>query len=110
MYRASLKADAPIVIVSLFPDGACAFAYRRHDGERITQKDILPVGKARALRLTRNGAHFEVAALDADGQVFATESADLPELASSDGHAGFFVLSHESTLLSKAAFTDVKFR
>jgi endoglucanase len=109
MYRASLKADAPLVIVSLFPDGACAFAYRRHDGERITQVDMLPVGKARALRLTRNGAHFEASAVDGDGRVFATESADLPELASTNGHAGFFVLSHESTLLSKAAFTDVKF-
>ena len=48
MYRISLKADAPIAIVSLFPDGACAFAYRRHDGERITQVDMLPAGKAHA--------------------------------------------------------------
>jgi hypothetical protein len=109
MYRTSLEANAPLVIVSLFPDGACAFAYRRHDGERITQVDMLPIGKARALRLTRNGAHFEASAIDGDGQVFATQSADLPELTSTNGQAGVFVVSHESTLLSKAAFTDVKF-
>jgi hypothetical protein len=108
MYRTSLKADAPIVIVSLFPDGACAFAYRRHDGDRITQVDISPVGKARALRLTRNGAHFEANAVDVNGQVFATESADLPELAATNGSVGLFVLSHDSTLLTKATFTNVK--
>ncbi len=109
MYRASLEANSPLVIVSLFPDGGCTFAYRRHDGERITQVDMLPVGKARALHLVRNGTHFEASAIDGDGQVFATQSADLPELASTNGQAGVFVVSHESTLLSKAAFTDVKF-
>jgi hypothetical protein len=110
MYRTSLKADAPIVIVSLFPDGACTFAYRRHDGERITQIDMPPVGKARALRLTRNGPRFEASALDADGGVVATESVDLPEFPTANGRVGLFVLSHDSTLLSKASFSNVTFR
>jgi len=110
MYRTSLKPNAPIVIVSLFPDGACAFAYRRHNGERITQVDMVPPGKTHSLRLTRNGSRFEASALGADGGVLATESIDLPDFPLTNGRVGLFVLSHDSMLLSKASFSNVTFR
>lgn len=109
MYRTSLKANAPIVIVSLFPDGACAFAYRRRDGERITQIDMSPPGRARALRLTKLGSHFEVTAFDATGQVIANKLVELPELVVTNGSVGPFVLSHDPTLLSKATFGNIQF-
>jgi glucan 1,3-beta-glucosidase len=108
MYRTSLDADAPIVMVSLFPDGTCTFAFRRQAGARITEIRLPPPGKTRALRLVRNGAHFEASALDADGKPFATKSADLPELESTKGFLGLFVLSHQPLLLSKATFTNIQ--
>ena len=108
MYRTSLDADAPIVMVSLFPDGTCTFAFRRQAGTRITEIRLPPPGRTRTLRLVRNGAHFEAIALDADGKPFATRSADLPELESTKGHLGLFVLSHQPLLLSKATFTNIQ--
>jgi endoglucanase len=108
MYRTSLDADAPIVMVSLFPDGTCTFAFRRQAGTRITEIRLPPPGKTRALRLVRKGGHFETTAFDADGKPFATESADLPELESTKGHLGLFVLSHQPLLLSKATFTNIQ--
>jgi len=110
MYRTSLKADAPLVIVCLFPDGTCTFAFRRQAGARITESSLPPPGKAHALRLVRAGSHFEAAALDADSKPFATQSVDLPELADTKGDVGLFVLSHEGLQLSKAAFTHIQFR
>jgi len=108
MYRTSLDADAPIVMVSLFPDGTCTFAYRRQAGARITEIRLPPPGKTQALRLERDGAHFEATAIDADGQAFATRSVELPELGSAKGWVGLFVLSHEPLLLSKATFTNIQ--
>jgi hypothetical protein len=108
MYRTSLNADAPIVIVSLNPDGACTFAYRRTAGARITENPMAPAGRTRTVRLVRNGARFEATALDGDGKPLATQSADLPEFAAARGNAGLFVLSHEAILLSKATFTDIQ--
>jgi hypothetical protein len=108
MYRTSLTADAPIVIVSLNPDGACTFAYRRTAGARITENRLAAAGQTRSVRLVRNGARFEATALDGDGKPLATQSADLPELAAARGNAGLFVLSHEAMLLSKATFTDIQ--
>jgi endoglucanase len=110
MYRASLDPDAPIVMVTLFPDGTCTFAYRRQAGARITEVRLPPPGKAHALRLVRNGAHFEVTALDGEGKEFGTQSADLPKLATTNGVVGFFVLSHEALLLTKAAFSNIRFQ
>jgi endoglucanase len=108
MYRASLAPDAPIVIVSLIPDGASTFAYRQQSGARITEIHIAPPGNTHALRLVRSGAHFEATALDAAGKSLATQSADLPEFAAAKGAVGLFVLSHEQMLLSKAAFTNIQ--
>jgi endoglucanase len=110
MYRASLDPDAPIVMVSLFPDGTCTFAYRRQAGARITEVRLPPPGKAHSLRLLRNGAHFEVTALDIDGKEFGTQSFDMPELATAKGVVGFFVLSHEALLMTKAAFSNIRFQ
>ena len=45
-----------------------------------------------------------------NGRVLASKSAELPELASTNGSVGLFALSHDSTLLTKAGFTDIKFR
>lgn len=109
MYRASLDPSAPIVIVTLFPDGTCNFAFRRQAGARITETTMLPRGKPQTLRLVRDGAKFEAAALDADGKPLATQYADLPELVSADANVGLFVLSHEPMFLSKAAFTNIQF-
>jgi hypothetical protein len=108
MYRTGLNADAPIVIVSLNPDGTCSFAYRRTPGARITEAHMTGAGQTRAVRLGRNGTRFEATALDADGKSLATQSADLPELASAKGNVGLFVSSHEMMLLSKATFTDIQ--
>jgi hypothetical protein len=110
MYRASLDASAPIVMICQFPDGTCTFAYRRQPGARITEIHMPPAGKARALRLVRNGAHFEATAFDEGGKPFATQTVDLTEVAEAKGHAGLFVLSHEAALLSKATFAKVEFR
>jgi hypothetical protein len=109
MYRTGLNADAPIVMVSLNPDGTCTFAYRRKAGARITENRLAPAGQTRALRLVRTGARFEATALDGDGKPLATQSADLPDLAAARGNIGLFVLSHEAMLLSKATFTDIQF-
>ena len=109
MYRASLDSDAPLVMVTLFPDGTCTFAYRRQAAERITEVRLPHPEKAGALRLLRNGAHFEVTALDTDGNVFCAKSVDLPELATTNGAAGFFVLSHEALQMTKAAFSNIRF-
>jgi len=109
MYRASLKADAPIVMVCLLPDGTCSFAFRREAGARITETGM-PVARAiKMLRLVRNHAHFEATALDADGKPLATQSADLPEFATGTGEMGMFVLSHDPILLSKALFRNIQF-
>jgi hypothetical protein len=109
MYRTGLNANAPIVIVCLNPDGTCTFAYRRTAGARITENPMAPAGRTRAVRLIRNGARFEATALDSDGKPLATQSADLPDLATAKGNVGLFVLSHEAMLLSKASFTDIQF-
>ena len=108
MYRTGLNADAPIVIVSVNPDGTCAFAYRQTAGVRITESRLAPAGQTRSVRLVRNGARFEATAFDGDGKPLATQSADLPDLAAAKGNIGLFVLSHESMLLSKATFTDIQ--
>ncbi len=108
MYRTGLNADAPIVIVSLNPDGTCTFAYRGNAGARITETRMAPAGQTRTIRLVRDGARFEATALDADGKPLATQSADLPDLAGAKGNIGLFVLSHEAMLLSKATFTDIQ--
>ena len=110
MYRTGLDADAPIVMVSLNPDGTCTFAYREKSGARITQSQLAPAGQTRALRLVRHGARFEATALDGDGKLLATQSADLPDLGSAKGNVGLFVLSHEAMLLSKSTFTDIQVR
>jgi len=110
MYRADLNADAPIVIVSLNPDGTCTFAYRRKAGARITENRIVPAGQTRTLRLVRDGTRFQATALDGDDKPLATQSADLPDLAAAKGNIGLFVLSHEAMLLSKATFTDIQLR
>jgi endoglucanase len=110
MYRTSLDANAPIVIVNLLPDGTCTLAYRRQPGARITEVPMPPAGKAHTLRLVRNGAHFEATAFDGDGNPVASQAVDLPEVAQAKGRAGLFVLSHESVLLSKATFTKIEFR
>jgi len=107
MYRTGLNADAPIVIVSLNPDGTCSFAYRQTAGVRITETRMAPAGQTRAVRLVRNGTRFEATAFDADGKSLAQQSADLPELAAAKGNIGLFVLSHQVMLLSKATFTDI---
>ncbi|HUJ09997.1 MAG TPA: cellulase family glycosylhydrolase [Verrucomicrobiae bacterium] len=109
MYRTSLKADAPIVITCLLPDGTCTFAFRRQPGARITETRLSFQGKAQALRLVRNGTHFEATALDAGAQPLARQSADLPEFAAAEGVVGFFVLSHDALLLTKSTFTDIEF-
>ena len=108
MYRTSLKADAPIVMVCMIPDGTCTFAFRQQAGARITEIRMPSPGKAHALRLVRQGAHFEAAALDGGGQPIASRSADLPEFTAAKGNAGIFVLSHEAMLLTKATFTDIR--
>jgi endoglucanase len=108
MYRTGLDADAPIVIVSVNPDGTCAFAYRQTAGVRITESRLAPAGQTRSVRLVRNGARFEATAFDGDGKPLATQSADLPDLAAAKGNIGLFVLSHEAMLLSKATFTDIQ--
>jgi len=110
MYRASLQADAPLVMLCLFPDGTCTFAYRAHAGTRITEARLAPPDKARALRLVRAGSHFEATALDTGGQPVATQVVDIPELAEAKGDLGFFVLSHEILQLSKATFADIQLR
>ena len=110
MYRTSLNAGAPIVTVSLNPDGTCTFAYRKRSGARITESRLAPAGQTRAVRLVRNGARFEAAALDGDGKPLATQTADLPDLAAAKGNIGLFVLSHEAMLLSKATFTGIQLR
>ncbi|HVM62661.1 MAG TPA: cellulase family glycosylhydrolase [Verrucomicrobiae bacterium] len=110
MYRASLKADAPIVILSLNPNGACTFAFRRQPGARITETTIVPAGKTKALRLVRNGTRFEATALDNDGKPLATQAADLPEFSAAPGEPGIFVLSHDPMLLTKASFTNIQLR
>ncbi|MGD0058147.1 MAG: cellulase family glycosylhydrolase [Verrucomicrobiia bacterium] len=108
MYRTSLNADAPIVIVSLNPDGACTFAYRKQSGARLTESRLASAGQRRTVRLVRNGARFEATALDGDGKPLATQSTDLPDLAAAKGSIGLFVLSHEPMLLSKATFTNIQ--
>jgi len=108
MYRTSLDANAPIVIVSLFPDGAGRFAFRSEAPGRITEIPLPPPGKIQALRLVRKGAHFEATALGVDGKPFETKSVDLPELGSAKGRVGLFVLSHEPLLLSNATFTNIQ--
>lgn len=110
MYRTGLNADAPIVMVSLNPDGTCVFAYRREAGARITESRLAAAGRTGAVRLVRNGTQFEAITLDGHGNVLATQSVDLSELAAANGHVGLFVLSHEATLLSKATFTDIRLR
>jgi glucan 1,3-beta-glucosidase len=109
MYRTGLNADAPIVIVSLLPNGTCTFAFRRQAGARITENTLPASGKVQALRLVRDGTRFEAAALDGAGKLLATQSADLPEVAAAKGQMGMFVLSHEGMLLSKASFTNIEF-
>src|ERR1017187_760963 len=109
MYRTGLNADAPIVIVSLNPDGTCTFAYRRTAGARITESSMAPAGRTHAVHLVRNGAQFKATALDGDGKPLATQSADLPDLAAAKGNIGLFVLSHEAMLLTRATFTDIQF-
>jgi hypothetical protein len=108
MYRTGLNADAPIVIVSLNPDGTCTFAYRRTAGARITESSMAPAGRTHAVRLVRNGAQFEATALDGDGKPLSTQSADLPDFAAAKGNVGLFVLSHEAMLLTRATFTDIQ--
>lgn len=108
MYRTGLEADAPLVMVSLFPDGTCTFAFRRQAGARITEVRMPPPGKTQALRLLRNGAHFEATALDADSNPFASQSVDLPELSAAKGELGFFVVSHDGLLMSRASFTNIQ--
>ena len=110
MYRTGLNADAPIVIVSLNPDGTCTFAYRPTAGARITENPLAPAGRTHSIRLVRNGARFEATALDGDGKPLATQSTDLPDLVAAKGDVGLFVLSHEAMLLSKATFTDIQLR
>lgn len=109
MYRTSLKADAPIAMVCLLPDGTCTFAFRRQAGARITETRLLFSGKAQALRLVRDRAHFEATAVDRAGKPLATQSADMPEFVAAKGQAGIFVLSHEPMLLSQASFTNIEF-
>jgi hypothetical protein len=108
MYRTGLDADAPIVIVSLNPDGTCTFACRKKSGARITESRLAPAGQTRAVRLVRNATRFEATALDADGKPLATQSADLPDFGSAKGSIGLFVLSHQAMLLSKATFTNIQ--
>ena len=108
MYRTSLKADAPIVMLCLIADGTCTFAFRREAGARITETRLVLPGKAQALRLVRDRAHFEATALDGAGNPLATQSADLPEFAAAKGDLGIFVLSHDAMLLTKAAFTNIQ--
>jgi glucan 1,3-beta-glucosidase len=108
MYRTSLSADAPIVIVNLIPDGTCTFAYRRTAGARITENQLAPAGRTHTIHLVRDGARFEATALDGDGKSLATQSVDLPDLAATNGHVGLFVLSHEALLLSRATFSDIQ--
>jgi hypothetical protein len=108
MYRASLAADAPIVMVTLFPEGTCTFAVRRQAGARITETRMVTDARTRSVRLVRQGAHFEATAFDADGKPLVTQSADLLELAATKGHVGLFVLSHEAMLLSRATFTNIE--
>jgi hypothetical protein len=110
MYRTSLKADAPIVLVCLIPDGTCTFAFRQQAGARITEIRMPFTGKAQTLRLVRDRAHFEASALDGDGKPLAAQSADLPEFVVAKGDVGIFVLSHEAMLLTKAAFTNIQVR
>jgi hypothetical protein len=110
MYRTGLNADAPIVIVSLNPDGTCTFAYRQTAGARITENSMAPAGQTRSVRLVRNGARFEVTAFAGDGKSLSTQSADLSELAVAKGDIGLFVLSHDAMLLTKASFADIQLR
>jgi hypothetical protein len=44
------------------------------------------------------------------GTFFARQSIELPDFVGAGGTVGPFVLSHDATLLSKAAFTNVAFR
>lgn len=110
MYRTDLHADAPIVTVSLIPDGTCRFAYRRTSGARIIESQLAGAGLTRTIHLVRNGAKFEATAFGGDGKALATQSVDLPEIAAAKGNIGLFILSHEALLLSKATFTGIQFR
>jgi glucan 1,3-beta-glucosidase len=107
MFRASAAANAPFVMVNLFPAGKCALAYRKKPGERITEEQLRFDPDVVALRLARRGDTFQAAAFDSHGKQLAKKSLDIPELAA-DGKLGFFVLSHDAMILSEAKFSNIK--
>lgn len=109
MYRASLAADSPLVMVNLFPDGECVFAYRDQPGTKVTVEQLHFDAGASTLCLARHGATFEGTAFGKDGKEIGTKSVELPDFASG-GYAGFFVLSHDTMQLSEAKFSRLQFK
>ena len=109
MFRGSLATDAPLVMVSLKPNGQCIFAYRTRPGTKIVEEQIRFQAGGCTLGLTRHGAAFEAAVFDHGGARLAVKAISVPELAGS-GDAGLFVLSHDPMLLGEASFKQVEYK
>ncbi len=107
MCRASPAANAPFVMINLFPNGRCAFAYRKKPGERITEEQVRFDPDAATLRLARRGALFQATAFNSSGRELSTKSVELPEVGA-ESKVGFFVLSHDTMILSEAKFSKIK--
>ncbi len=107
MFRATAAANAPFVMVNLYPTGKCAFAYRQRPGERITEQQVRFDPDVVALRLARRGATFQAAAFDSNGKELNSKTIDLAAL-ENEGKLGFFVLSHDAMILSEAKFSNIK--
>ena len=107
MFRASRAADAPFVMINVFPDGSCVAAYRDQPGKRFTVTTLrLDPGTA-ALCLARRGAVFTLEASGANGAPLAARTFDLPGF-TDRGELGLFVLSHDAMQLAEATFSHLR--
>ena len=107
MFRASPAANAPFVMINLFPDGSCVAAYRDVPGKRFHAETLRLDPGTTTLRLARRGTAFELTALGQGGAELAKHAFPLPGFAPS-GEMGIFVLSHDEMQLAEATFTHFK--
>ena len=106
MFRESLAADAPFVMINLLPEGRCVFAYRQQAGKRVDVGELRFDAGASTLCLARRGEFFEVSAFAKDGTKLAAKSVEMKHFATR-GNIGCFVLSHDEMQLSEAMFSRI---
>lgn len=105
MIRPDLQHDSPYVNVALHGDGLTSLQYRRSRGSD-TEQVKSSVTMPHVLQLERRGGKFIMSVAKA-GEVFTTSRLDdltLPD----EVYVGLFVCSHNSEVIEKATFTNVR--